>query len=68
MDTAVSDPCNDNIYGVEPCAEPMTCEVVDGDAICVEPCHQVQNNDVYVVCDEASQDCYVDSNGHADCK
>ena len=68
MDAAVSDPCNDDTYGVEPCAEPMTCEVVDGDAICIEACHEVRDDSVYFVCDEASQDCYLDSNGHADCK
>ena len=37
--------------------------MMDGDTICVDACHELQDDKVYFVCDEASQDCYLDLNG-----
>ena len=63
LDAAISDPCDDDTYGVEPCAEPMTCEMMGNATICVDACHELRVDEVYPICDEASQDCYLDSNG-----
>ena len=71
LSAAVSDPCG-GAYGVDPCEDHMTCEVLDTggskSTVCVGPCYKVDDNGPYYVCDETSQECYMDNTYDSVCR